>query len=79
MTGIRAGAANRYLEECASACPYCEQAGGIRRIPSEGRFVGFSDEAPRFLVPCYCARCGREWTEGYALVSVELRPLGSRS
>ena len=73
MTTIKPRAAARYMEECASHCPHCEETTHMRRLVGYSRIEHLEDQTPRLIVSCYCAACAGEWVETYALFSVQLR------
>lgn len=62
----------KYLEECASNCPFCEataRVGPIRRLVDTATVKLAPDAPPAIVVGCYCP-CGAEWTERYRLEAV---------
>jgi len=65
---------SKYLDELATACPFCGDEQRIRRWMGNAVLVRPPDEMPYLKVGCYCAKCNREWTERYRLESVQLLP-----
>lgn len=61
--------AEKYLEECASACPMCESVNArwdqrsIRRDP-------VNDGRPIVKIEWMCRECGHRWMETFRLESV---------
>jgi hypothetical protein len=72
MTTIKPRAAQKYMEECASACPHCHEAEHMVRHVREGMISRRAGGTPRLVVDCYCAECTGQWIETYSLVAVQL-------
>jgi hypothetical protein len=58
----------KYLEECGTACPYCD-AVAVRRFLGCIVVVQPPDERTLLVMPCRCRECDGCWKETFRLES----------